>query len=229
VGFLPVQNPYKRKVRDSFGERELLPGVGRCRPETLSRFPPPAPNVDLLLLKIQRYDVIGVDIFRTFLPINTARSDQHIRVSGIRTSQFGFQSVGMTMKMHEFITVHHGFIFDFFGFAEPVRRVVGEQEYQFLLFRSQGLFMEISFLQLTFSHADFIAIAVGFEAEQGGIEPNDAHRKIFQSPGIPGLWFPAAVFRAGVGKTGSKLACPLSPLTRGLPDNSQFISISEPL
>ncbi len=101
MGFLPVQNPYKRKVRDSFGERELLPGVGRCRPETLSRFPPPAPNVDLLLLKIQHHDVIGVDIFRAFFPIDNTGIDQHIDVAGQQAGLLDFQwFAGPVSKMN---------------------------------------------------------------------------------------------------------------------------------
>ena len=57
--------------------------------------------MDLLLLKIQRHDVIGVDIFRAFLSIDNTGIDQHIDVAGQQSGFLDFQwFAGPVSKMN---------------------------------------------------------------------------------------------------------------------------------
>jgi len=77
------------------GKREDIPGViGEYRPETVSRFPPPATYVNILILKVQRHNVIGVDMVRAFFPIDNTGIDQHIDAAGQQPDFLDFQWFG---------------------------------------------------------------------------------------------------------------------------------------
>jgi len=151
-------------------------------PAAAFRYPAPRPYVDLFLLKIQGDYMIGVDIPQAFFSIKTAGSNRDVTTAGNGKQFPYFRPVNMTVEMNDSITLHQGAIIFVFVLSQPVDRVMGKQNHQFFLRDIPWLALEIGFMELVGTHADFAVFAEFFEAKQSRIKSDDAHGKILQFP-----------------------------------------------